>query len=160
MTDMGIFSLRRSGYQVAVCAESWPEIFDATAYAYILTALLIFCACFTATLFSIEMRLEKKPHRMRMRKFRRKLRKHASSVVWNSTLYLIGQFDFDSKMAAPRLLILSITLFVFFLVDQMFMNSMSANMVAKQPLPYIDTIEDFLYDDSFDNLTVSTMEGL
>lgn len=40
------------------------------------------------------------------------------------------------------------------------MNSMSANMVAKQPLPYIDTIEDFLYDDLFDNLTVSTMEGL
>lgn len=140
--------------------ESWGKIFDQYTYAYLFLCVMLFSLWYVISL-TINQFISDciKSDRVKWNRTIKRGFITFPQIVWNSILALIDEQqipipnNFSSKILLSAYLVA-----IFNLILGFFCNCISVDMVAIQPVPTINSLQQLIYD--FKDLRIVTAGGL
>lgn len=177
-TEMSILSAKDTPSEVIHGAEGWFNNFESQVYMYLIITLFMFAMnyVFTTHAHSIFKRwrhifkiftnggkikkLSKSTKNRRQKMLIMKLFKMALTTFWKCTTALFRGETFEAPSVGHKFLVLLFSFGIFFLIQGYFLSLTSTDMIAVQPVPIIDTLNDFLTRSHFSHMNASLPDSL
>ena len=177
-TEMSILSGKATPGEEIHGAEGWLNNFESQVYMYLIITLFMFAMnyVFTAHACSIFKRwrhilkvianggkikeLSKSTKNRRQKMLIMKLFKMALVAFWKCTTALFRSETFEAPSVGHKFLVLLFSFGIFFLIQGYFLSLTSTDMIAVQPVPVIDTLNDFLTRSHFSHMNAALPDSL
>ena len=177
-TEMSILSAKHAPKWRKLGPEGWFMNFKHIVYEYILISILIFIffyliithVCekfnrerriFKIIMSGIKINYKTKSGKIRRHKIRmKKLMKYFIVTLWKCLTSFFRTEYFAAPSLEQKFLVTFFCFAIFFSIDGLFLNLTSTDMIAIQPVPIIDNLDDLLYSDHFKHMNVGIPGGL
>lgn len=176
-TEMAILSAKRVSDPDELGPEGWISNFDTLVYAYMFICMIFFgvYSIFLYQSDEIKKRTDKiielfqrkrlrfvsSPVRRMKNKIKvRKVIKHTRLIAFKCMTCIIRKENFPTTTIGCKILVFFLCLGLFFIIDGIFLNLTSTDMIAVHQYPVIDTLESLLNHDDFVHMDVGIPGGL
>ena len=119
---------------------------DPLVYAYLVTSIIVFSICYTTSIIVASFREDETEDSDAETDewYALTVAKHFLKTIWESCAAVIGGEQFSPDDKSSRILSLFFTLGLFFGIYGMFLNNVGADLIRKNGLPNIDSIDYFV----------------
>lgn len=161
-TEMAILSAKSESENVSLIGpQQWIYNFDSSVYLYQAICIMLFIVCFIIlSLFYEIIHKRRVKSRINIWRIRRQIVTTAKMLIVKCTTCLIRTETFPNPTDVHRPLTFGVSVTLFFLIQGIFLNLTSTDLIAEKPVPIIDDVKDFLYNPYFEEVSGAIPGGL
>lgn len=177
-TEMSLLSGTPKANVAMFGAEGWLKNFKVIVYQYLVLAMFIFIITYVmlSKYYQVMRRIERILNRIiilgvikrkskadKMKCKRMNIKKIIISTIdiaYKSLTSLIQPQSYQVQAIQHNYIVFSFVTGIFFLMSGYFLNLTSTDMIAIQPVPIIDSLDDLLTNEHFSHVDVGITDGL